>query len=161
MASNRLTDQPTSPQHMIAAERRSRVLTLRLRDASLRCIASKLGCSHETVRLDLQHALKQLHESEKEKMEHLRSFELARLDVAVNAIAEKVADGNLNAVEKWVRLSERRSKLLGLDAPLESKLNLSGNVLGEMTNEDLQRIVAARQDSARCNDRAGDGADVC
>jgi len=154
----RAADAPTSKQNLEAAERRNRVLDMRLLGASLRQIAKKVNCSHETVRLDLQRALRELHEEQTDKMEHLRGLELSRLDLAWQAIANKVLEGDLAAIDRFVKLSERRAKLLGMDEP--TKISLPVNGLGDMTNEDLQRIVAARQGTGVSGDpvgHAGDG----
>ena len=38
------------------------------------------------------------------------------------ALAAKVRDGNLAAIDRWLRLSESRRRLFGLDAPKELHL---------------------------------------
>jgi hypothetical protein len=154
----RLADKPTSKEQLRAKERRQKVLDMRLLGASLRRIADKIGCSHETARLDLQKALAELNELEKAKTDHLRSLELQRLDVAMNAIANKVLEGDCGAIDRWLKVSERRSRLLGLDAPEKSNISVTGSALTEMSNDELRRIVAARQVAQSGDDGAAAGA---
>jgi hypothetical protein len=45
------------------------------------------------------------------------SLELKRLDTALNAIFEDVQNGKLEAVDRLLKIMERRAKYLGLDAP--------------------------------------------
>jgi hypothetical protein len=49
--------------------------------------------------------------------EEARVAELARLDALAEAVADKVAPGDLKAVHTSLRISESRRRLLGLDAP--------------------------------------------
>jgi len=62
--------------------------------------------------------------------EHV-SLELKRLDTALNAIFERVQDGNLEAVDRLLRIMERRAKYLGLDAPTRFNAKF----------DDLRRLV--------------------
>jgi len=150
-----LRHKPTSKEKLGAKERRQKVLDMRLLGASLRRIAEKIGVSHETVRGDLQKALEELSETERAKAEHLRGLELQRLDVAVNAIGSKVLDGDLGAIDRWLKISERRARLLGLDAPDASNIHVTGSALTEMSNDELRRIVAARQKALESGDNGG------
>ncbi len=150
-----LRHKPTSKEKMRAKERRQKVLDMRLLGASLRRIADKIGVSHETVRNDLQKALEELSETERAKAEHLRGLELQRLDVALNAIGSKVLEGDLGAIDRWLKISERRARLLGLDAPDASNIHVTGSALTEMSNDELRRIVAARQKALESGDNGG------
>ena len=49
-------------------------------------------------------------------------FEVAGLNAAQAAMWPKVLRGDTIAIERYVRLSERRCKLLGLDAPVQSEI---------------------------------------
>lgn len=100
-----------------AADRRVQALELRKAGKSYRTIALALGCDVATAHRDVQTALAALAQLEQQTAEEYRALELARLDTAIEAIALKVTKGNLDAVHAWVRLSESRRKLLGLDKP--------------------------------------------
>jgi hypothetical protein len=111
-----IDNQPVGTRET-AADRRVQALDLRKAGKSYRAIAQTLGCDVATAHRDVQQALAALAELERQTAEEYRALELARLDMAMEAIATKVAKGNLDAVHAWVRLSESRRKLLGLDKP--------------------------------------------
>lgn len=112
-------------------------ITLRQNDAlkyrrmgmSLRAIAEKLTVSHEQVRKDIDAALQLVIEENKSEADLLRAMEVDHLDqlriVAANLAGEvlpkraslKAKQLKLNAIDRLIRISERRSKLLGIDAP--------------------------------------------
>ena len=54
-----------------------------------------------------------------EGTDELRSLEVERVDVALKSIWAQVLSGNLGAVDRFIRLSERRARLLGLDTPIK------------------------------------------
>lgn len=49
--------------------------------------------------------------------EEVRTLEVARLDAMLLALWPQVKQGNQGAIEKALKVEERRAKLLGLDAP--------------------------------------------
>jgi basic membrane lipoprotein Med (substrate-binding protein (PBP1-ABC) superfamily) len=53
--------------------------------------------------------------------------EISRLDIATEAIAEQVKEGNFYAIDRWLKISERRSKLLGLEDKLKLAVEITGN----------------------------------
>ena len=112
-----------NPKAVAAAERQSEALALRKRGLSFEAIAATLGFAsrsgaYEAVRAGLDKTLR-------EPSEDLRKLELARLDAMQESIYEAVMGGDLDAISTALRISERRSRLLGLDrreAPLSVKL---------------------------------------
>lgn len=107
-------------------ERRGKALDLRRSGASLRRIAAQLHVSHEQVRLDIQAALSEAIKENVDNAEQLRTMELERLDDMLLRIAPQVNNGHLGAIDRALRISEQRSKLLGLYAP--QKMEHSGEV---------------------------------
>lgn len=129
----------TADEDRIAA-RRSEVLRLRTRNRwSYRRIGEAVGVSHVTVKNDLDVIRDEMAQENRENGERLRAEELAMLDEAIRYVQSVIAgevegqDGadetkdRLAAVDKLVKLSERRAKLLGLDAPekFEGKIDQS------------------------------------
>jgi hypothetical protein len=82
----------------------------------VRDIARQLELSETRVRNDIAHALANLQEQTLEDANQLRVLELARLDEMQATLWQKVRDGNLKAVDRVMRIMERRSRLMGLDA---------------------------------------------
>jgi len=111
-----ISNQPLGKKEEIAA-RRVTIFDLRRGGASLRMIAQRVGVSHETVAKDLAAVLKELNKASLSSADELREMELARLDMAALAIQKSVSAGHLGAIDRWLRIMERRAKLLGLDKP--------------------------------------------
>jgi len=65
-----------------------------------------------------------------ETADELRALENARLDRAQTAIWSQVLAGDLKAIDMFLRISQRRSRMNGLDEP--TRVNLSINVRQEM-----------------------------
>lgn len=110
-------------------ERRQTALSLRKSGASFRAIASHISLlpgnekySEGQAHADVTACLKVINEKTSLDTEAYRSLELERLDTAQLAIAKKVQAGDLGSIDRWLRISERRSALLGLDAPVRLKI---------------------------------------
>jgi len=139
------------------AERDAEAARLRARGLSYRAIAARMGVDVSTAHAAVQRALKATVE---EPAADVRVLELERLDrmyETVMGVLERkhvtVSNGKvvtlddepieddgpvLAAVDRLLRIQERRAKLLGLDA--EKKINLSGGVQYEIVGvspEDL------------------------
>lgn len=98
-------------------QRQETAWNLRIGGLSYRAIGAKLGVSHETIRLDIENELTRLASLRTDKIDTLRELELQRLDKILASLDVWVASGNVGAVNAWIKASERRAKLLGLDAP--------------------------------------------
>ena len=88
------------------------ILELRLGGASTKMIARRFRISVEVVNDVLDAAFEQLSDRGRLRATHL---ELARLDELLGKFRAKALDGDPVAANLLVRLSERRSALLGLD----------------------------------------------
>src|SRR5689334_1041542 len=111
-------------RHIRLAERRARVLALRASGCSLRAIARQIGTSHELVRLDLKAELHNYEFQQQESISELLRLEQARLDAACIALYPSVKDGDLASIDAWIRVSESRRRLLGLDRPVERRVRV-------------------------------------
>lgn len=100
------------------AERRAKAWKLRVEERqSYRAIAAKLGVDASTICRDLAADRAELLALRTEAAEDERAMALEELDLLWNSIRAKVKKGHLGAVREAVRIIERRSRLLGLDAP--------------------------------------------
>jgi len=59
------------------------------------------------------------------------ALELERLDVMLLALWRRVQNGDERAIDRALKIEERRAKLLGLDAPIRA-----------VTLEDIEREIA-------------------
>lgn len=108
---------PKKTKKAIIQERRAKVAALVLAGKTYREIKEIIGCSMGTISGDMKAMMKIWSEQQVQKLDDWREIELKRLDIALGAIWEAVKSGDLKANAAFIRLSERRSKLKGLDAP--------------------------------------------
>ena len=98
-----------------AVDRQRRALELRRQGASYSTIASRLGYAnkggaHKLVRRALRATLQ-------EPADELRRLETERLDALLRALWHKAIAGHGAAIDRVLKVMERRANLLGLDAP--------------------------------------------
>jgi len=99
-----------------AAERHVRAFELRKQGYSYRRIAVGLGVSATTVHADVRSVLAELAELRLESAAEYVTMELERLDIAQQALYQHMSSGDPQIVNAWIKVSESRRKLLGLDA---------------------------------------------
>jgi hypothetical protein len=114
------------------------ILELRLGGASTRSIARRFRIPVEVVNNVLDGMFEQLSDRGKLRATNL---ELARLDELIGVYRQKAIEGSVVAASLLVRLSERRSALLGLDARQQDPVMLSMTVTPQVSTTD--RIMAA------------------
>lgn len=116
-------------QQIKAVDKHAQALKMRQAGASYEDIARVLGYksasgAYSAIKAGLKKTLQ-------EPAEELRFLELSRLDEALKAIWPEVRKGSLFAIDRFLKISERRSRLLGLDAKTEISLQgeiLAGNI---------------------------------
>jgi hypothetical protein len=102
-------------------DRKLQALELRKAGATFQAIADKLGYrgpsgAHKAVVSALRATLR-------EPAEELRELELMRLDAMLLGLWRRAQAGEEKAVDRVLRIAERRARLLGLDAPARSELS--------------------------------------
>jgi hypothetical protein len=107
-----------------AVERHIQAFELRKAGASFREIAATLGVSVGTAYEDVQRVLAELTAQRQATAAEYVAMELERLDAAQFALFQHLDSGDPQIVNSWVRVSESRRKLLGLDQPID--INLQG-----------------------------------
>jgi len=107
---------------LIAAERERDALELRKTGMTYEQIAKKLEMSSTGAYKCVSRALERLEAETGEKANEVRKLELERLDVMLAGVWKKAQAGNVYAVDRVLRIQERRSKYLGLDAQEESQV---------------------------------------
>ena len=100
-----------------AAARRLQAIQLRMGGASYRAIAERLGVSDAQAFNDVKAELAKIAKLTSAEAEHVRTIELERLDAMTLALWSKAEQGDQGAIDRLLRVMERRSKLMGLDAP--------------------------------------------
>jgi hypothetical protein len=147
--------QPERPRHAgedeVIAERRVRAFGLRKAGASYRQIAQQLGVGVNTAWADVNAELMELRAQTTVDAEAVREMELQRCDEMILGLWPAVRRGDPKSVMAAVRVSDRRARLLGLDAP--SKTELTGNL--EIDHAHARETLAGR--IARLSSRLGTG----
>jgi predicted transcriptional regulator len=102
---------------VLAREREKVAIELRKSGATYEAIGDQLGVSAQAAHQHVQRALKRIIDETNETADEVRTIELQRLDRALQAIWRRVLQGDVHAIDRSIRIMERRAKLLGLDAP--------------------------------------------
>ena len=120
---------------------------MRRAGATFQQIGDKLGITRQAAHLLVTEELKEIAEETRAEADELRTLEAERLDLAMRAIVGKVKTGDKDAVSAWIRLSESRRKLLGLDAPTQAAVSVTGSLLGldGLTEEEIDRRIAGTE----------------
>lgn len=109
-----MPESKTSPRRIAAVERHREALDLRRKGWTYAQIGDALGITaqgaHEAVKAELKRTVQ-------EPADDVRRLEIERLDGMLKAMEGEVEAGDTNAVMVALKLAERRSRLLGLDAP--------------------------------------------
>jgi hypothetical protein len=122
--SNLGRNSPTAQRRIEAKERALKALELRKKGVRYEQIAQQLGYTnrgnaHKAVMKELNLLAKEcLEEASK-----VRDLELQRLDDLFLAAWKAIADGSESAIDRALRVSESRRKLMGLDAAQKVDVN--------------------------------------
>lgn len=120
-----------------ATERRLQALQLRMAGAPYHAIAARLGVSIGQAHADVQTELQRIAAESADVAADVRTLELERLDALLLALWAQAKQGNQGAVDRVLRVMERRAKLLGLDAPtkIDHTLEAYEVIIGTRTDQ--------------------------
>jgi transposase-like protein len=117
----------TGKNPTLAAERRRIALELRKEGAGYQAIARQLGLHGPGSAYKIvQAALKATY---REPADEVRKLELARLDRLMLALWERARAGEASATDRVLKIMERRSRYLGLDAPEKRDVTSGGQIM--------------------------------
>jgi len=109
-----------------AAIRSQRALEMRALGHTYQQIGEALGVHQVTAHGIIKRRMAALNEKISESAEQVRQLELARLDDLFRRAMAAVEAGNVNAIDKALRVCESRRRLLGLDAPTRTDISSGG-----------------------------------
>lgn len=141
----------------VIAERREKVAELTLSGFSQRSIAKRLDVSLGTVNADLQQIRRDWAELRAGKYEEYVGQQMARLTQLERALAPGLAERDLAAIDRALKILDRRARLLGLDAPQAMTLSFSVEEGRQKVLDYLDQIDAA---TGHSDDDPGDTADA-
>jgi len=91
-------------------------------DIRVACGYKSVGSAYAAVESAMKKTLR-------EPASRIRELEQERIDKALASIWKNVLAGHLGAVQTFIRLSERRARLLGLDEPVKQDITSGGEVI--------------------------------
>jgi hypothetical protein len=147
-------------RHLEAREREVKALELRKAGLSYPQIGKALGVSQVAAYKIVMRVLQRYEANIQEETEDLREIELQRLDRMLNAIEPKIRRGDLKAIAVAVRISERRSRLLGLDLPQKMEHTSTPDApvdLRLLSDAELEQRIDQLLSACPTSPDAGDG----
>lgn len=111
------------------AQRRLEAFRLRTQGLSYTAIGEQLKVDRCTAFGDVKAVLAKLHKEQTALADAYVQLESARLDSLWKTFYEKATNGDLRSAEFCLKVSERRSKLLGLDGPSEANVMIAATTL--------------------------------
>lgn len=123
-------------------DRATRVKALRFRLSGMTYaqIGKKLNVSTAEARAVIQYALKT---AESDSVEEMRDLENHRLDAMLKAIWDNVVAGDVQAVDRALKIVQTRARLNGLEAPRKLDLALSVRAEVEENLRNLENLIEA------------------
>jgi len=134
--------QKTSPHTIEVKDRLSEALKLRRAGKSYEQIAEALGYAGSGAAYNAVNAA--LREGVQEPAREVRRLEVERLDALLEALWPQAMAGDGFAVDRVLKIQERRAKYLGLDAPPKAPVE----DLDQLIERELNRIAGMEEPSA-------------
>lgn len=116
----------TGASRALMLKRQAQALDLRRAGHGYAAIAQKVGISISRAQALVQAGMESARSQIAASGDELRAEELSRLDGMLSKLYPKAARGDLAAADRVLKISERRSRLLGLDAPVRTALQGGG-----------------------------------
>jgi uncharacterized protein (DUF1778 family) len=137
----------TNARKAESLERQKKALELRRMGLGYIEIGEQIGISKSQAQRLVARAMEESRLQIDESAADLKAEELSRLDGMLRAVWPQARKGSLQAVDRVLKIGERRAKLLGLDAPVkligdpENPIQHDHKHVHELTDEDLARIA--------------------
>lgn len=105
-------------------ERRTQVAAMLVAHVSVREMARLTGASKSTIDRDVQVIRRWWRQQAAQSYSLRVAEELGKLDELEKAVMPKARAGDVKAIEQAIRLMERRARVLGIDAPVRSRVEV-------------------------------------
>ena len=136
----------TSERILRGREREEQSLTLRLAGATYRQIGNQLGITEQGAHAAVMRALKRQIKRMAEPAEEVRQLELERLDRLLVGVWRQATQGNQGAIDRALKIMQRRAALLGLDEVTKQRVEVSVHDVEEARREILTALCRVRDD---------------
>ena len=135
--------------------RRDEAMNLRIVGKTYKQIGIAMGYSEARAHKVVTKELARIREERAETINDVRDMELERLDhlfaIAMGRadppetkdpdLLELQAENRMKAIDRAVKLMDRRAKLLGLDAPKRIDTSITNNPLSTASDEELDKLI--------------------
>jgi hypothetical protein len=135
-ASNPRNGSPGGP--LAVRERERLAVQLRIEGLTYDEIGDRLGVSRPMASRIVNRAINRVL---REPVEQLVQLEASRLDALWAAMFPRALRGSARHAEVCVRISERRSRLLGLDQPTRVHADVLANVTVDQIDAEIERLL--------------------
>ena len=135
----------TRPDNLIAAERALQAMELRKHGFTYDAIGKEIGVTRQRAYQIVKNELEALREECSEIAEDIVKIELERLDIMLVGAWPNATTGDVTAIDRVLKIMERRARLLGLDAPAKvAPTTPDGeNPYEAMSAEELRALAAS------------------
>lgn len=133
-----------TPKKAAIAARRKVVAVNLLAGLTSAQIAESLGESQRVIQLDIKALMKEWKSERGESTAEYVSLENARLDRLLNSVWPKAIGGDQGAVDRVIKIMDRRAKLLGLDKPTKIEF---ADLMAQIPDDMLDRYEASGDNS--------------
>lgn len=117
-----------TPGQIEEAQKRMQIMNLRISGWSMPEISNLLQITEKEAYGIVLQQLQEWTNITREMTEEMRTLELERLDAFLKSLWPKVLAGSPKAIEVALKITERRAKLSGLDAPEKSQIQVESTV---------------------------------
>ncbi|MCQ9378820.1 hypothetical protein [Methyloversatilis sp. XJ19-49] len=147
-----MTRAANSKSKATRAARESEVFEMRKGGATFEKIGAALGVTAQRAHQIFERKLLEVRTKTGQTAEQLRALEMQRLDDLQSFLWEKARKGNATAIDRILKIMERRARLEGLDAP--QRIGLGGDPdappikqetrsAAEFTDDELAAVAAS------------------
>jgi hypothetical protein len=128
-----------SKTRVLAAERRIQALSLRKKGLTYAEIGKELGCTSRRARSLVAYEFVRLKGEQNELAEEAFRTNIGRLDQLLEAVWHEALEGELEAVDTALKILDRQSRMMGLDAPARSEVQVT-RLAGKELEEEARRL---------------------
>ena len=111
-----MDNNPPVPVPATLDQRRLKALELRKLGMPYHLIGKALDISTTQAWRDVKTILEERIEQDQRHIAEQRQVELERIEMVLAPLAQKVREGDTAAIDRWLKASDARRRLLGLDA---------------------------------------------
>ena len=117
------------------------MIELRKQGMNYADIANEVGIHMDTARSAVNTYMIRLQARTLESADELRRDDYSKLSMMLDAIWDRVLEGELGAIDRAIKILERRARLMGLDMQQQNAILMALN-LNNLTDEQLEQISA-------------------